>query len=258
MEIRSDLFKVPCYARSHQGVCIEPFDCSSAIISKSSNALFPESIIEPPFCGLNIVQRLHHKVDLYQTPSTNETNRVLEQLTKIIKQHVPNFSFNENFGHDLEEYSTLDDQQGDASFLQNPSHLRKAMGRKRSKNSTYSLELSSARSLRSNKGVKQSLSRLNSESSEDQSSWSLSMSHLDKHHLDNDQLISATDLKRNPSRDSSNDKINKLTERLSTVHHNSPNTSELDSIKETFQTQHPRSVAELVEIDVCSIILGNN
>ncbi|CAF0900927.1 unnamed protein product [Adineta ricciae] len=219
MEIRSDLFKAPCYARSHQGVCIEPFDCSSAIISKSSNALFSESIIEPPFCGLNIIQRLYHKVDLYQTPSTNETNQILEQLTKIIKQHVPNFSFNENFGHDLEEYSTLDDQQEDVSFLRSPSYLRKYMGRKRSEHSSYSQKLSSARSLRSNKALKQSLSRLNSESSED------------KHHLDNDQLISATDLKRNPSQDSSNSKINKLSKRMSSVYHNSPN-----SIKATFQT----------------------
>ena len=107
MEICSDLCKAPHYVRSHEEICVEPLDCSAAIISKSSNALFPESIINPPFCGLNIVQRLHHKVDLYQTPSTNEVNRILEQLTNIIKQRVPNFVFNENFGHDLAEYSAL-------------------------------------------------------------------------------------------------------------------------------------------------------
>ena len=67
MEICSDLCKAPYYVRSHEEVCVEPLDCSAAIISKSSNALFPESIINPPFCGLNIVQRLHHKVDLYRT-----------------------------------------------------------------------------------------------------------------------------------------------------------------------------------------------
>ena len=60
----------------------------------------------------------------------------------------------------------IDDQQEGVSFLQSPSHSRKDMGRKRSEHPSYSLELSSARSLRSNKGLKQSLSRLNSESSE--------------------------------------------------------------------------------------------
>lgn len=170
MEIRSDPYKAPCYTRSRQGICIGLFDCSSAIISKSANALSPESIIEPPFCGRNIVQRLHHKVDLYQTPSTNETNRILEQLTNIIKQHLPNFSFNQNFGHDLKEYSargnSLHLEFGSSIFLRSPSHLRKDMSKKRSEYSSYSPKLSSARSLRSNKDFKQSSSRLNSESNE--------------------------------------------------------------------------------------------
>jgi len=50
-----------------------------------------------------LIQRLQHKIDLYQTPSSNDTRQILQLLTNIIKQHVPSFVFNEIVADDGRE-----------------------------------------------------------------------------------------------------------------------------------------------------------
>ena len=43
-----------------------------------------------------LVQRIQRKIDLYQTPSSNDTRQMLQRLTTIIQKHVPDFSFKDS------------------------------------------------------------------------------------------------------------------------------------------------------------------
>ncbi|CAF2396717.1 unnamed protein product [Rotaria sp. Silwood2] len=54
------------------------------------------NIIDSSLCANNqLIQRIRHKIDLYQTPSSNDARQILQHLTDIVKKHVPDFVFKE-------------------------------------------------------------------------------------------------------------------------------------------------------------------
>jgi hypothetical protein len=62
------------------------------------------NIIDSSLCvNSKLIQRLQHKIDLYQTPSSNDTRQILQLLTNIVKQHVPSFVFNDIVADDGRE-----------------------------------------------------------------------------------------------------------------------------------------------------------
>ncbi|CAF0932553.1 unnamed protein product [Rotaria sp. Silwood1] len=54
------------------------------------------NIIDSSLCAKSkLIQRIRHKIDLYQTPSSNDAYQILQHLTDIVKKHVPDFVFKE-------------------------------------------------------------------------------------------------------------------------------------------------------------------
>jgi len=49
------------------------------------------NIIDSSLCvNSQLIQRIRHRIDLYQTSSANDAHDNLQHLTNIVKQHVPN------------------------------------------------------------------------------------------------------------------------------------------------------------------------
>ena len=62
------------------------------------------NIVDPSLCtNSKLIQRLRHKIDLYQTPSSNDARQILQRLANIVKKHVPSFVFNETVVDDASE-----------------------------------------------------------------------------------------------------------------------------------------------------------
>lgn len=86
MQICSDLLEATRSVGSNQPGCA------------SSSAYYPTTVpyTTTSLCANSkLIQRLQHKIDLYQTPSSNDARQILQRLTNIIRQHVPSFVFNE-------------------------------------------------------------------------------------------------------------------------------------------------------------------
>jgi hypothetical protein len=77
---------------------------NTAAFNSGFNTYDSTDIIDSPLCANSeIIQRIRHKVNLYQTPSSKDAHQILQRLTNIVKQHVPEFIFKEVTDGDVRE-----------------------------------------------------------------------------------------------------------------------------------------------------------
>ncbi|CAF0812187.1 unnamed protein product [Adineta steineri] len=173
MHICSDPLEVIHSDRSTQPWCT-PF---------VSNNYDRRNILISSLCAKSkLIQRLQHKIDLYQTPTSNDAHQILRHLTNVVQQHAPNFVFNEIFPNNAREQisSSLQNIQQDtlpvassvASTSQSSSLSQQVANKKMTDEhllSKYSSQHSPNLSMHSrqiNEGSKQSLSKVNENSFE--------------------------------------------------------------------------------------------
>ncbi|CAF0986058.1 unnamed protein product [Rotaria sordida] len=62
------------------------------------------NIIDSSLCAESqLIQRIRQKIDLYQTPSSNDAHQILQYLTDTVKKHVPDFVFKETTDSNIRE-----------------------------------------------------------------------------------------------------------------------------------------------------------